>query len=125
MAHIIQSMPDSGLGFHVKDLEVPETSAEPSGADCVYELLSTQQLSSSGIRVSIEHFPKSCGPPEYHLRSRKRLQKKTQFKLGGVTVERIWHIEDSQGQVMAVASRLKSIKPLSCSVFARKRRAVF
>ena len=31
---------------------------------------------SSGIRVSIDHFPKSCGPPEYRLRSIKRLKKK-------------------------------------------------
>ena len=21
----------------------------------------------NGVRVSIDHFPKSCGPPEYHL----------------------------------------------------------
>jgi len=31
---------------------------------------------SSGVRVSIDHFPKSCGPPEYHLRSIKGLKKK-------------------------------------------------
>jgi hypothetical protein len=30
---------------------------------------------SSGIRVSIDHFPKSCGPLEYHLRSIQRLKK--------------------------------------------------
>ena len=28
------------------------------------------------MRVSIDHFLKSCGPPEYHLRSIKRFKKK-------------------------------------------------
>ena len=35
---------------------------------------------SSGIRVSIDHFPKSGGPPEYHLRSIKRLKKQQAFQ---------------------------------------------
>jgi len=28
------------------------------------------------VFVSIDHFPKICGPPEYHLRSIKRLKQK-------------------------------------------------
>ena len=31
---------------------------------------------SNGIRVSSDHFPKSSGPPEYHLRSIKRLKRR-------------------------------------------------
>ena len=42
---------------------------------------------SSGIRVSIDHFPKSCGPPEYHLRSIKRLKKKKKKHLGDVILD--------------------------------------
>ena len=32
---------------------------------------------------------------------------------GGTTVERIWHIQDSQGQILAWSSRLKSLNPLN------------
>ena len=28
-------------------------------------------IRSSGMRVSMDHFPKSCGPPEYHLRLKR------------------------------------------------------
>ena len=50
--------------------------------------------------VSIDHFPKSCGPPEYHLRSIKRLKKKKKYAPSrhlrdrvygsGVGVEGLW-----------------------------------
>jgi len=33
------------------------------------------------VRVSIDHIPKICGPPEYHLRSIKRLKKKKRSKV--------------------------------------------
>jgi len=36
--------------------------------------------------VIIDHFPKSCGPPEYHLRSIKRFKKKA--NLGPVGLQR-------------------------------------
>jgi len=40
---------------------------------------------SSGIRLVVDHFPKSCGPPEYHLRSIKRLQRRRGSKAESVT----------------------------------------
>ena len=36
-------------------------------------------------------------------------------------VERIWHTQDSQGQVLALAFRQKPLNPSSCSLFTRKR----
>ena len=53
---------------------------------------------SSGIRVGIDHFPKSCGPPEYHLKSIKRLRKKKQNvamvwregSVGVYTCSKVW-----------------------------------
>jgi len=35
-------------------------------------------------------------------------------------VKRIWHIQDSQGQILALAFRFKPITRLSCPLFARK-----
>jgi len=50
------------------------SSAIPNGLDVWNGVQPAPR--SSGIRVSIDHFPKSCEPPEYHLRSIKRLKKK-------------------------------------------------
>ena len=36
----------------------------------------TEEGMSRVVFVSIDHFPKICGPPEYHLRSIKRLKQK-------------------------------------------------
>ena len=41
----------------------------------------------SGMGVSIDHFPKSCGPLEHHLRSIKRLKKKNTL---GCTCAALW-----------------------------------
>ena len=36
-------------------------------------------------------------------------------------VEQIWHIQDSQGQILAVAFRYNILNPSSCPLFVRKR----
>jgi len=43
----------------------------------------------SGVRLVVDHFPKSCGPPEYHLRSIHGLKRSRRL------LERTWWTEEA------------------------------
>jgi hypothetical protein len=115
----------------VRDARPPADARRPGNQETPLQS-AVWQRTAKGSRAARTHREGSEGAVQAGLYCGSRLRQGEVFAYAGLpqnlkdlkasmrraAVERIWHTQDSQGQILAWASRLKSS---SCCVFVRKR----
>jgi len=89
MAHIRQSRPDYGLGFHVKVLKTVSSC-------CLF----TWEAARTAFFQALDLYWRS--PESGYVRYKSR---HLGARACGAATKRIWHIQDSQGQILALSAR--------------------